>query len=346
MARIGVEELRHALGTVVETDGRRKVLVGFGIAIVAVYLLVMAVGWGDVVRTLERAAFGWVAVAALSSIAGLAAWAKAWQIVLGVLSVDVTYRKLVVTYFAATFANYVTPFGQVGGEPFVAYVLAKDTGTSYEEGFASVVTLDLLNLVPFFSFATVGVGYLALRTQLTATAEWLVLAIGALSVAVPVLVVAGWTYRAQVEWGFVRLTAPITKRTRISVEGVRARVRGFYAAIERVAEEPRQLVRALVFSYVGWVFFALPLYFAGLAIGVPLELLLVLFVVPASTLAGLLPLPGGLGGVEVALVVLLVAMASMSASAATAASLLYRLASYWFVLGVGGIAAIWVTGRV
>ena len=346
MARTGVEELRQALGTVVETDGRRKVLVGFAIAIATVYLLVMAVGWDGVVRTLERAALGWVVVAALSSVVGLAAWAKAWQVVLSALAIDVTYRKLVVTYLAATFANYVTPFGQAGGEPFIAYVLAKDTGTSYEEGLASVVTLDLLNLVPFFSFATLGVGYLALRTQLTATAEWLVLAIGALSVAVPALVIAGWTYRAQVEWGFVRLTAPITSRTRFSVEGIRTRIRGFYGAIERVAHEPRLLLWALVFSYVGWVFFALPLYFAGLAIGVPLELLLVLFVVPASTIAGLVPLPGGLGGVEVALVVLVVAVASVSASAATAMALLYRLASYWFIIGVGGVAAIWVAARV
>lgn len=53
------------------------------------------------------------------------------------------------TYLAATFANYTTPFGQAGGEPFIAYVLSADTEASYEESLASVSTADLMHLLPF-----------------------------------------------------------------------------------------------------------------------------------------------------------------------------------------------------
>jgi uncharacterized membrane protein YbhN (UPF0104 family) len=70
-----------------------------------------------------------------------------------------------------------------------------------------------------------------------------------------------------------------------------------------------------------------------------------LFIVPASTLAGLTPSPGGLVGVEVALVGLLVALTPVGAAAAFAIALVYRLASYWFALVVGGGAALLVVGR-
>jgi uncharacterized protein (TIRG00374 family) len=127
--------------------------------------------------------------------------------------------------------------------------------------------------------------------------------------------------------------------------GLRERLRDLNTAFERIAEDPRALAHALVYSYVGWVFFALPLYFAGLAIGEEVALLLVFFVVPASTLAGLVPSPGGLGGVEAALLVLLVGIVGLSQAPAFAVALLYRVESYAFALVAGGIAAVWVVGR-
>lgn len=126
---------------------------------------------------------------------------------------------------------------------------------------------------------------------------------------------------------------------------LRERMRGLNTAFERIAAEPRTLAHALVYAYVGWVFFALPLYFAALAIGVELTLLLVFFVVPASTLAGLVPSPGGLGGVEAALLVLLVGLGGLGHAPALAAALLYRVESYAFALVAGGVAAAWVVGR-
>ena len=132
-------------------------------------------------------------------------------------------------------------------------------------------------------------------------------------------------------------------RTRL--DSLRERMRELNTSFERIATEPRALVRALFYSYVGWVFFALPLYFAALALETPISLLLVFFIVPASTLAGLVPSPGGLGGVEAALLVLLVAVAGLSQPTAFGAALLYRVESYAFALVAGGVGALWVLGR-
>jgi hypothetical protein len=324
-----------------------KILGGFVVAAVLVYLLGFAVGWRQVVDELATADYRWLAVACLSTALGLAAWGKAWQVVLSECGIDVPYSKLVVTYYAATFANYITPLGQAGGEPFIAYVLTQDTEANYEESLASVVTADLLNLLPFFNFAAVGLGFLLVRSQLVGAAENVAIGLGAMAVGVPALVVVGWHYREYVEAGILRLVSPVAARTgRVSVEGVRARIDRFYDSIADIAEDRRKLAYALVFSYTGWVFFALPLYFAGLTLGLEISLLLVLFIVPASTIAGMVPTPGGLAAVEGALVLLVVALTAFTQSQAFAIATVYRLASYWFALLAGGLASLWVLYRI
>ncbi|WP_202614507.1 lysylphosphatidylglycerol synthase transmembrane domain-containing protein [Halostella litorea] len=324
-----------------------KIAAGFLVAVVLVYLLAVAVGWERTLSRLRAAELRWVAAGCLSTLCCLAAWGKAWQIVLRVGGIDVPYRKLVVTYLAATFANYVTPLGQAGGEPFIAYVLSRDTDANYEQSLASVVTADLLNLLPFFNFAAVGLGYLLFRSQLSETAADLAVGLGALAVGIPVLVVTGWQYRRRVEGVVLRVVRPVARWTdRVTVEGTRTRIERFYDSVGRITSSPRALLTATGFAYVGWAFFALPLYFSGLALDLPVPLLLALFIVPASTLAGMVPTPGGLAAVEGALVGLVVALTALTAADGLAIATVYRVASYWFALGVGGIAAVWVLARV
>ncbi|MEF8789738.1 MAG: lysylphosphatidylglycerol synthase transmembrane domain-containing protein [Haloarculaceae archaeon] len=323
-----------------------KTGVGFLVAGAVLYLVATGVGTERVAETLAGADLRWLAAAGLSTLLCLALWGRAWQVVLRQVDIEVPYRRLVVTYYAATFANYVTPLGQAGGEPFIAYVLSRDTDAPYEESLASVVTADLLNLLPFFTFAAAGLSFLLLGAELPTAVRPLALGLLGMAVGVPAIAAGGWWFRERVKRGVVRLVAPLARRTdRVSVEGVSRRVEDLYTAFGRIATNPRALVEAVLFAYAGWVFFALPLFFAGRTLGVPVDPLLVLFVVPASTLAGLVPSPGGLGGVEVALVALLAGLTPVGAATAFALALVYRVASYWLALVVGGVAALLVVGR-
>jgi uncharacterized protein (TIRG00374 family) len=343
----------------VSTDGRavldfldRKTVVqmvlGFAVAMVVLYLVAVGVGVDAIRQALAGARLRWLAAGAASTALGLVFWGKAWQVVLRVVGVEVPYRRLVVTYFAATFANYVTPLGQAGGEPFIAYVLSRDTEASYEDSLASVVTADLLNLLPFFTFAAIGFVALVARTTLPDEIEPLAGGLLALGVGVPLGLLVGWRFRKPVGRILLRAVAPLARRIEhraITVARLRNRLHELNEAFERIAQDRTALVEALSFSFVGWVFFALPLYFAGLTIGVHIGLLAVLFIVPASTIAGLTPSPGGLGGVELALVALLVAVAGLAAADGYAIAVIYRLASYWFALALGGIATLSVIAR-
>lgn len=319
-----------------------KAGVGLLAALVLIYLFGRVIGWGEITSALVEANLWWVVPACVSSLICLLVWAKSWDVILGVLGVDIPFRSLVPIYFAATFADYVTPFGKAGGGPFIAYVLSTDDRASYQESLAGVLTADLLNLLPFFTFA--GVGFVALTAtgSLPSRADPLVLGLATLAFVLPGLLYLSWRKEAFVQRTVVRVVSPIAARTdRVSVDSVRHRVVDFYRRLDVIAEHPRTLVYTLVFAYTGWVFFAAPLYLAGKALGVPLDPLLVLFIVPASTLAGVTPTPGGLGGVEAAVVALLVALTPTAPSTAAAVALLYRIASYWFVVAVAGLAALY-----
>lgn len=324
-----------------------KILAGFAVAGIVLYFVASQFGLSEVVDTLAGADLRWLAVGCLSTTLCLVLWGKAWHVVLGVAGIEVPFRKLVGTYFAATFANYVTPLGQAGGEPFIAYVLSRDTEASYEESLASVVTADLLNLLPFFSFSAIGLSVLLAQSSLPGAAQSLAWGLLAMALGVPILVGLAWRYRERVRGGVLRVVRPVTRITsRISVDGVARRIDELYESFGRIAQDRRSLVVAVAFAYAGWVFFALPLYFAGKTLAIPgIDPLLVLFVVPASTLAGLTPSPGGTGGVELALVALLVALTPVSNAVALSIALVYRVMSYWFALVVGGLAAVGVVAR-
>jgi glycosyltransferase 2 family protein len=330
--------------------GRRtvaKVLVGFAVAGLLLYLFGRVVGWGAIQQAFAEADWRWIVVGCASSVVSLVIWSKAWHIVLSAVGVRIPFRSLVVTYFAATFADYATPFGKAGGGPFIALVLSSDERANFQESFAGVVAADLLNLFPFFTFATVGGVALAFRTDITGRTNLLVAGLAGLAVVVPAVAYAGWRKRGLVERFVARLLEPLAARTsRVEMESVRERIREFFLGIDEIRTHPTAVKRTPSYAYVGWLFFALPLYLAGLTFGVRLDPIVVLFVVPASTVAGIVPTPGGLGGVEVAIVALLVALASVSADTAAAIALVYRVASYWFVLALGGLAALYETYTV
>lgn len=324
-----------------------KLLIGFALAVVLVYLLGVAIGWEETLQRLRTAEVGWVAVACASSLVCLAVWGKMWQVVLSAAGVSVTYKKVVVTFFAATFANYVTPMGQAGGEPFIAYVLSRDTEASYEQSLASVVITDVLRLFPFFTVAGLGLGYLLFEGQLPEVVETVAVVLVALAVGLPTLMLVGWRHRHPVQRGVLRFLSPVARRTdRLSLESVRERIDRLYESFELIAGSRSAVLVSVVLAYVGWILFALPLYFSGLALDLPVSLLLVFFIVPATVVVSFTPLPGGLGAIEGALVLLLTVLAAFSAGEALAVTTVYRLASYWIVVAVGGVASLWVTARV
>lgn len=323
-----------------------KVGVGFLAAVAMLYLFGRVIGWGQILRTFAGANLWWLAAACASTLVCLSLWAKGWDVILAVVDVSIPFHELDLMYFSATFTDYVTPFGKAGGGPFIAYILSTHEEADYQDSLVSVLTTDTLNLVPYFTFAILGFVGLAATGGVPDRARLLVWGLGVLMVVIPVVVVVVWRFEEKVESALVRALGPVAERTdRVNIENLRVRIAEFYDNLDYIADHPRPVAHTLGYAFVGWVFFALPLYFAGLTLGVTINPFLVLFIVPASSLASFVPTPGGTGAVEAMLVGLLVALTTVNADVAAAIALVYRVASYWFTIAVGGLATFYVIYR-
>ena len=324
----------------------RSVAIGFGAGIVVLLALYSVVGLDAVLATLGQADPVALAAVATVALAWLLAWSLALRTVLAVIAVEVSVPQAFLLFSGATFANNVTPFGQAGGEPFSALLVSRSTGIEYENGLAAVASVDTLNFVPSISLALVGVGYYATQFTVGDRLEFAVVALAALALGIPLAAFLGWRARDRVASVAVRMILPASRAFGRVVPiasppdeaGIRRRIEGFFEAIERVADDRRQLALALGFSALGWLLLSASLWLSLFALGHAVAFAAVLFIVPLGSVAGVTPLPGGLGGVEAALVLLIVPITGVDPATAGAAAVVHRGATYWLPVLIGGSA--------
>ncbi|UPW01379.1 flippase-like domain-containing protein [Halorussus gelatinilyticus] len=330
----------------VDFGDARSILVAFGAGVVVLLALYSLVGLEDVLAALSQADPTIFAAVCVVSVGWLFAWGLALRTVLAVVAVKVSVWRAFLLLAGATFANNVTPFGQAGGEPFSALLVSRSTGTEYENGLAVVASVDTLNFVPSISFALLGVGYYATRFTVGGRVELAAVALLALALAVPTLAYLGWRNRERVSDLVVRLAVPAIRlvgRVVPTLEPagesqVRERIGGFFAALERVGGDHHQLGLALSFSALGWLLLSVSLWLSLGALGYWVPFAAALFIVPLGSVASVTPLPGGLGGVEAALVLLIVPITGVDAGTAAAAAVLHRGATYVLPVLIGGSA--------
>lgn len=322
----------------------RTILVGFVAALAVLIVIFSLAGIEEVTATLSMADGRVIALVAVVALGWLFAWSMSLRTVLRVLGIRISVLRAFFLYAGATFANNVTPFGQAGGEPFAALLISRTTNADYESSLGAIASVDSINFVPSISFALVGVAYYATVLTLGDTVVMIALAIVAIAVAVPAAAVFGWRNRTKVEFAiangvvhvvgaFARFVPRLSPPTKPAVVH---RLRGFFDAIERVAGDRRGLLLSVFFSALGWLLSSVSLWLSFYALGYTVPFAAVLFVVPIGSMASIAPLPGGLGGVDAALVLLLVPMAGVSVPTASAAAIIHRGATYFLPVLIGG----------
>jgi uncharacterized protein (TIRG00374 family) len=326
----------------------RTTAAGFLGALAVLTLLAWIVGIEALLAALRTARPMWVVGVLAAGAVWLTAWALALRTVLGAVDAPLSRARAVAVYAGAIFANNVTPLGQAGGEPFSALLISEAADTEYETALAAIASADSLNFVPSTGMALLGVAYLTAVAAAGERLQWASAAVVALALALPVVAYLAWTNRERLQRGTDRTLTPLVRAVGRRVPGlgepprdaVAARINGFFVAVETVGTDRRTLVSAVGLSALGWVAQATALWLALRAVGVTAPVAAVIVAVPVGAIAGITPLPGGLGGVEAVLVALLVPLAGVGAATAAAAVVLHRGAIYWLptLLG-GGVAA-------
>jgi len=329
-----------------DSDQLRATVVGFLGAFAVLGVLLYLVGVGDLLDVLRAASIETVVLVVFVTLGWLVAWSIALRTVLGVLGIRLSVGRSFLVFNGAMFSNNVTPFGQAGGEPVTALLIAKVADTEYERGLAAIASVDTLNFVPSITLALVGAAYFATETTFGTRLRLATGVVVALALVVPGLVYLGWRNRYALETRVVGVVVPLIRRvagflpvfSAPTEESVESRIGHFFGAIERVATDRTGIALALAASTVGWVLQMVALYLAFIAIDQPVPFSAMLFVVPMGAIAGVTPLPGGAGGIEAVLVAVLAALPSVSvpATAALGAVVIYRGAVYWVPVIIGG----------
>ncbi|MEF8800054.1 MAG: lysylphosphatidylglycerol synthase transmembrane domain-containing protein [Halolamina sp.] len=322
----------------------RETLFGAAVAAAVLAGYVWLAGGEAVVRALGQLSPAWATTLALSGGAPLLIWGVSLWIVFAAIHRRIPVWKAIGLFLASVYLNSVTPFGQLGGDPPSALLIARESGTSFESGLAAVGSVNALNRLAVVCLGLIGVAWYTARiavAQRLQEAVVLVVGLGAIGVAV---VAIAWLRRDVVADVLATLLRALGSQLPFVETPSRAatveRIDEFVAAVERLASHPRVLVAAFLLGVAGQVAVAGVLWLVLVALGVAVPIPFVLLVIPAAKLAGLTPLPGGSGPAEALLSGLLVTGAEVSVAVAAAAALLYRAVAFWLPTVLGGLLTI------
>jgi uncharacterized protein (TIRG00374 family) len=289
------------------------------------------------------------AVGVVVTAAGMVAWSESQRHLLAASGATLSPWRNFVVFSLGLFSKQVLPMGHAVGTAIVAYGVGTELDRPYIENLTPVSVAELQSLLASLCLAGLGFGYVAATLPGTPGIRSLGSVLAAVAVGTLVLSVTVWYRRRVVSRSLlgvahlVGLTAGrLSQRVRrlSQPEVVTAEVDRFYASIAAVASDRTRVVFGFVWALLGWVAFSLPLVTSAAALGTPLPIAVAFFVVPAAGFASLVPVPGGLGSVELVLTGLLVAVTGMEPTLAAGVTLLYRLCTYWLVvLCCGGIVA-------
>lgn len=333
----------------------RRAVIAFALGLAFLVAFVLFVGPARLSARLAGTNVPVFAVGLVSVAASLVFWSEGLRPLLTDSGADVSRWRLLVAYTAAMLGRQVLPLGAVGGPAVTAYTVEREVDLGYDETLAIVAVAEFLSIVA--SLAMAGVGVVFLLTEIAAVQRLRFLVYGAAGFAV-VLVVLGVVFlvRRDAVHGAVRAGAWLGRSTigRVSERAADALARErmmtalgrFYGTIDDLGENRRTVAYVTGLHFVGWVLAAVPLYTSAVALDASVSVALALLLVPTAGLVDILPMPGGLGGVEIFLGALIAAVSGMGLALAAGVVLLYRICSYWFLILLGGVASAYSAADV
>jgi uncharacterized protein (TIRG00374 family) len=280
------------------------------------------------------------------NLLNLIAFTKTWQLL---ARPDISFFKLFKFYMIGAFISNITPSFGTGGEPVKAMLLGKETGISKAECFAGVVSQRMLNMFPFLVLSILGLVLLFFKPELRLGIWEMLALLFSLLLGIGIFVLLIYFYvRKDKLSSFVhfsiRSLAPfigLIKRgfdQKAYLDAVEESINSFHGGLQTIHQNKNGILQAVIFSFIGWCFDILAIYTVFLSLGnASLHISVLIIAYTISMMSGWLPLflPGGLGITDGTMALLFV-YGGVPLEVAVLATLLYRLASFWFNTILGG----------
>jgi uncharacterized membrane protein YbhN (UPF0104 family) len=307
---------------------RRRALTLGGLLVVVALVAWLAPGLGEVRSRLEEAEPWWLVAAVVLEVLSCLSYVLMFR---PVFCRHMRWRTAYELGMSELAVGSIVPAAGAGGLALGVWALRRGGMPAEDIGRRTVAFFLLKSATNFAAVAVLGtllaVGILGpkLSLALTLLPAALAVAVIALVASIPSLVAHRGT--ADPPPGASRLRRAWVLGTRSLTDGVR----------EAVALLRRHDVKVIAGSLGYWAFDNAVLWATFHAFGRVPALSVVLMAYLIGQLGGVLPLPGGLGGIDGGLIGALVVFGVPVASAA-AAVLAYRLVLFWVPLALGSVA--------
>lgn len=304
--------------------------------------------WRAVIAVVARADGPLFAAGVLAAVLGIACWSEALRLLLPPDASPVSRRRGFMVYSTGALVRNAIPLGYASSIAVLGYVYRREADLSMDRSLAAVSVAEFANATASTTMAVAGVLLLATVGPPSPLVVPLALGTVGLVIGGALLVATLWYRRSAVERVVHWLAALLSRvasrvsngdRNPLSPEAVEVAIAGYYHSLSAVSARRPSVGIALLYSLLAWSAFVASLVVCGLAIGIDVPIPVAMLVVSVGGYATILPLPGGLGGYELGVAGGIAALSGVDVVSALAVTLLFRVCTYWIVIGVGVLAS-------
>ena len=331
-----------------------KIIATFAVAAFLIFAMTFLIGFNDVITTLEKAKWDWIALNFVLEAGIILVWAWRWKLILDVVDTSPKFTTLLMMLLASLFGNNVTP-SAAGGEPLRAYLLREVEGVPFEIGFATSTADRVFEFLPFVLISIIAALFL-LSWDIPPLTRIFVIAMIIVSIVIfGILIYAGFrkeiTQRIIISLAkSIYPTALRLSKKDVSFNEIREKIifyiNRFSTGFVTALQDRNVFFIAFILSFAMWGLDMLRMYVCFGALGVYPPVLALVIIYTIGILISLLPLLPGAWGIREATLIGLFAVVGVSADVVLAASLIDRLASYIIPTILGALAALYYGRKV
>lgn len=282
--------------------------------------IVVLADTGKILNTVKSVDPSYFLLAVLAGNIPILLNARIWQNTMEFLGNRKNYWETVRMLYGFSFINNVTPFGNIGGEPIIAYRVSKNVDKDYQTVLSSVFFTGLVIFLPMIALLPLASAYLGLYSGISSF--WILSPVASLILSFFLLK----------NFKLNRISLLKRIESRLEVTGKAEKIRDGFSIYEG---DRTKLITALGLSSTGMFFDVLCLSILVFAVSGNTNFLVLLAIVPVARLSNFAPSPGGSGFYEAGLTGLLGVFTSLNAAEAVSVALLYRLSTFYIGIIAG-----------
>lgn len=329
-------------------ENRDRLIVGFVLAGVLIFIIFYCSGFGDIIGVLVNADWVLVFFSVLLQFIIYLFWTYRWKFILNRMDEDtggIGFWDLCGMMFISFFANNITP-GSGGGELLRAYVLKKSEDVGYDVGFSSTLADRVYEFIPFLVLTIVSLFVVCFWSFSFWVKFVIVFCLILVLVLLGLLIVFGFNT------GWSAKLKPLF-RPLLEISGFK----GFFFKLRGYVGRCRD---CLVFSlrdrdlFIMGVFLSIVILVGNVfryqlcfwSVGVSVDWFVLLVVYTVVVMISVLPVIPGALGVREGVMVVLLGVVGVGAGFTVSAMLIERLSSFFISSVVGVLLSVFYGARL